>query len=314
MDNLSLYDEFEAEVDEAQSTLLAAVNDLTSPLGDLARAQIKRSQPAIFAAVVLAVAKPLPSTLPQSTTLQSVTVQSVTVQEENDQRRKRILLAAALEMLHIALNVHRLLVNAALTEQGGEVTLERTFIGSTILAGDYCFSRAAQMAALTDHPRVVATFALALQGVSEGFLRQQFQRGAQQSSVQSTQHTNAGEGDEQKDIDEDIDKDIEAQTGNQRFQEEPGSYDDTRQLLRSGAQAAALLVELPKNEEQQAIALSQELATQWILYKQGKAAEDQPTLNQRPEMLPGRWQALYRWLNHQRANGELRSTTTVQIK
>ena len=82
-------------------------------------------------------------------------------------------------MLHIALNVHRLLVNAARTEEGSQkvgakAELDRAFIGSTILAGDYCFSRAAQMAAQTDHPRVVATFSLALQAVSEGLLREQF--------------------------------------------------------------------------------------------------------------------------------------------
>jgi geranylgeranyl pyrophosphate synthase len=283
MNKLSLDDEFETEIHEAQSTLLSAAGDLASPLGDLVRAQIKRSQPPICAAVVLAVAKPQQSALAD-------------LQTEDEQRRKRILLAAALEMLHVALHVHRLLVNAALNEQGSEVTLDRSFIGSTILAGDYCFSRAAQMAAQTEHPRVVATFAQALQSVSEGLLREQFQPHAQE------------------DIEKDIDVDIDAYAAKSTMREARNSetYDDTRQLLHSGAHAAALLVDLPKGEQQQAIALSQELASHWALHKSGTVGEEQLFLSHTPEVLPLGWQALHRWLDHQRANGDLRATPPAQ--
>lgn len=161
----------ESEVQEVQTSLIAATGDLPTPLGDLVRAQIRRSQPLLCGAVVLVVSKP-----PSGT------------HDNGDFHHKRILLASALEMLHVALNVHRLLVNAARTEQGtqnggSEAELDRAFIGSTILAGDYCFSRAAQMAAQTDNPRVVSTFSLALQGVSEGLLREQFSPRSEQLHI-----------------------------------------------------------------------------------------------------------------------------------
>ena len=256
MNHSPLFDEFEAEIYEVQGTLLAATTELRSPLGDLVRAQIKRSQPPICAAVVLAVAKPL---------------------GDSDLRRKRILLAAALEMLHIALNVHRLLVNAAVREQngGGEDTLDRAFIGSTILAGDYCFSRAAQMAAQTDHARVVATFSLALQAVSEGLLREQF-------------NPNVDNGNSQRQSDG---------TGS-------GSYNETRQLLQSGAQAAAQLVDLPEAEQQEAIALSQELALHWQPQTLAATAEGWQPQTMRATPLPSSWQALHHWLKGQYTNGE----------
>lgn len=44
-------------------------------------------------------------------------------------------------------------------------------MGSTILAGDTCFSHAALLAARTDHPQVVAIFSQSLQNVSEKQLR-----------------------------------------------------------------------------------------------------------------------------------------------
>lgn len=253
------YECFLAEIQEVQGTLLAATTDLTNPLGDLVRAQIRRSQPPVCGAVVLTVSKP------QDTAL-----------DTGDLRRKRIVLAAALEMLHIALNVHRLLVNAARREQqdaeaGGDGSLDRAFIGSTILAGDYCFSRAAQLAAQTDSPRVVATFSLALQTVSEELLREQF-------------HPENGSG----------------------------SYDEVRQLLESGAMAAAQLIELNRKDEQANIALSQELATYWARHARGLPAGESPLLGQHTSPLPENWQALHRWLNIQRANGELSPAVYTQ--
>jgi octaprenyl-diphosphate synthase len=240
---------FELEIEEVESALVTATADLTNPLGDLVRAQIKRSQPPIYGALVLAVSKP-----------------QAPAQETSSLHRKRILLAAALEMLHIALNVHRLLVNAAVQKQdiGGDNSLDRSFIGSTILAGDYCFSRAAQMAAQTDHPRVVAAFSLALQSVSEGLLREQFNTSA-------------------------------------------NPYDESRQLLTSGAQAAARLIELSEKQQEQAALFSQDIAAQWAMQQSNDNGDRQTVRPSTPPLtpapFPAYWQTLYEWLQGQTANG-----------
>jgi hypothetical protein len=234
---------FTNDIQDVESTLLEATADLTNPLGELVRAQIKRSQPPIYGAVVLTVSSPT------SDPTANLTERD---QAESSLHRKRILLAAALEMLHVALNVHRLLVKAALNnhKNGSDDPLNRAFIGSTILAGDYCFSRAAQMAAQTDHPRVVATFSLALQTVSEELLREQ-------------------------------------------FNPEHGVYDERPQLLEAGAQAAARLIDLPKQEELEVIALSQVFV-----------ADSSQPFSSRIEPLPSSWQILSQWFLRQHANGE----------
>src|SRR5215216_5283263 len=94
---------FTNDIEDVESTLLEATADLTNPLGELVRAQIKRSQPPIYGAVVLTVSNPTANLTERG-------------QAESPLHRKRILLAAALEMLHVALNVHRLLVKAALND------------------------------------------------------------------------------------------------------------------------------------------------------------------------------------------------------
>ena len=78
----------------------------------------------------------------------------------------RVSLAAALQLLQIALNIHRLLLRP---EQTGSI--DSFLLGGTILAGDYCFSRAAVLAAHTNHPQVVMVFAELLQEVSQANLR-----------------------------------------------------------------------------------------------------------------------------------------------
>ena len=250
---------FEAEILETQNALLAATADLTSPLGELVRAQIKRAYPPIRAAVVLAVAGPAKDTA-----------------EDEASRHKRILLASALEMLHVALNVHRLLINAAMNEHNSNTPLDRSFVGSTILAGDYCFSRAAQMAAQTEHPRVVSIFALALQNVSERLLREQFTRSNDMAQTPANDANN---------------RDANNRDAN-------NNYDETHELLHSGSQAAAALVELSEAGEQEAIRLSEELATRWKLSAPGLIAGD-GQFNKWAETLPSRWQALYHWLARQ---------------
>ncbi len=270
--------EFEAEIQETQSALLAATSDLISPLGELVRAQIKRANPPLRGAVVLAVA--------------GAKLDKLQADAGDASRRKRILLAAALEMLYVALNVHRLLVNAAVTEQNDDAPLDRSFVGSTILAGDYCFSRAAQMAAQTDHPQVVAIFALALQTVSEGLLREQFSRG----------------NDHAHPLKVEADGDYDARVYNQQ-EYFSGDYDETHALLHSGAEAAATLIALPEAEKQQAISLSQELSIRWTEQATKLAAGDNQLIGDWAQTLPSRWQALYHWLAHQEAN-ELASRAT----
>ena len=75
---------FEAEILETQNALLAATADLTSPLGELVRAQIKRAYPPIRAAVVLAVAGPAKDAAKDTA-------------EDEASRHKRILLASAMD-------------------------------------------------------------------------------------------------------------------------------------------------------------------------------------------------------------------------
>ncbi|HXF62982.1 MAG TPA: polyprenyl synthetase family protein [Caldilineaceae bacterium] len=146
---------FAAELREVERVLTAAADELGSPLGDLVHAQLKRAAPLVRAALVLAAGYDL--------------------NEDPLRRDQRVLLAAALEMLYVALHIHRLLIDASATAQE---EMDKSLIGSTILAGDYCFSRAATMAAQTDNPKVVAIFAQALQTVSEGLLRPLFDKTA----------------------------------------------------------------------------------------------------------------------------------------
>ncbi len=78
-------------------------------------------------------------------------------------RESRVALAAAIEMLHMAVSVHDLIPR-------GEVQItehQRLVMGSAILIGDYCFSQASSLAASTENPAVVAAFADALAQLSE---------------------------------------------------------------------------------------------------------------------------------------------------
>ena len=141
-----------AELDAVQQQLLLAVDELYSPLGDLVRSQLKRAAPLVRAAVVLTAGVGDP--------------------DKVELREKRILLASALELLYIALHIHRRLFNAATAN--GDHTVDKSLLGSIILAGDYCFSRSAILAARTYSPEVVMIFATALKAVNEGNLREHF--------------------------------------------------------------------------------------------------------------------------------------------
>lgn len=76
---------------------------------------------------------------------------------------KRVALAAAIEMLHMATNVHDTIPRGELDRTDDT----RTMLGAAILIGDYCFSQASGLAAETGHAAVVAAFANALAHLSE---------------------------------------------------------------------------------------------------------------------------------------------------
>ncbi len=144
--------ELQLELDQVQLQLMAAADELYSPLSDLVRSQLKGAAPLVHAAIVLTA--------------------GVSDADTDDLREKRILLAAALELLYVALHIHRKL----LTHSGfnGDHEADKSRLGSIILAGDYCFSRSATLAAQTNSPEVVMIFANALKTVNEGHLRQHF--------------------------------------------------------------------------------------------------------------------------------------------
>jgi hypothetical protein len=140
------------EYEAVHRHLMAALTDLQPPLGVLVQAQLDESLSPERAGAILTAAFGQP--------------------DSAQLREQRILLASALEMLHLALCIHHILLQT--NNQDVEQEVDKTWIGSIILAGDYCFSRAAILAAATDKPAVVEIFARALQRVSEDHLRQLF--------------------------------------------------------------------------------------------------------------------------------------------
>ncbi len=82
----------------------------------------------------------------------------------HSEQKKRVKLAAAIELLHLAMMVHEYIPR-------GEVPLNeqnRMMTGSAILIGDYCFGQASILTAETGRPEVVAAFADALARLSAG--------------------------------------------------------------------------------------------------------------------------------------------------
>ncbi|RME82413.1 MAG: polyprenyl synthetase family protein, partial [Caldilineae bacterium] len=90
------------------------------------------------------------------------------------EHRRLISLAAAVEALHTATLVHDDVIDGALLRRG-QSTLNAVWTpGSTILAGDFFFARAAALAAETGHPRIIQLFADTLGIIVDGELRQAF--------------------------------------------------------------------------------------------------------------------------------------------
>lgn len=147
--------DFIEELKAVQVNLAQVFDTLYPPLLGLVRSQIQQAQPHLRAAIVLATA-----------------VAADPAGESAALRQKRIDLASALEMLYVALQVHELLLKSS--AQDIHDTIDKSVMGSTILAGDTCFSHAALLAARTDSPQVVAIFSQALQTISEKQLRNLF--------------------------------------------------------------------------------------------------------------------------------------------
>lgn len=169
--------EINTELQAVHQALIDVAEALYFPLNNLVHEEIRKAEPFTRAAVVLATAC-------------------------NDDshailRDQRINLAAALEMLYIALNIHKLLLSSTTPNHSvngkaeheqishsieesiimEEPTVEQSdkvVMGSTILAGDYCFSRSAALATKTGNPEVVNIFSEALKNVSEEHLRSIF--------------------------------------------------------------------------------------------------------------------------------------------
>jgi hypothetical protein len=132
-----------------EQDVLASLADLNAPFAQLVQGQWRRNLPLVRAAFVL-------------------TAGAGGSAETPDVRRQRIYLAAAMETLRLALGVHTQLLAET------PATIDRSLLGSTVLAGDFCFSRSAGLAAKTGSPAIVDLFAGALQRVSEGSLRRLF--------------------------------------------------------------------------------------------------------------------------------------------
>lgn len=139
------------ELEMVHEHLVELTHDLGFPLNDLVRSQIEKIQPYVRAAVVLAAGFGNP--------------------DSPDLQVRRVYLASALEILSLAFSIHKLLIESDSIYVGQSA---KSFMGSMILAGDFCFSRSAALAAQTENPEVVAIFAKALRDISEGRLQHSF--------------------------------------------------------------------------------------------------------------------------------------------
>lgn len=155
------------ELAAVEGLLQEAVVALYAPLTDLAHSQIRKAYPYRCATVVLAA--------------------GVSASDSDPLRQQRLHLAAALEMLNIALAIHQLLLIDPGRNPGrsadGENPNQRSITGSVILTGDFCFTQSAILAAKTNNVRVVEIFSETLKTVSERILRQLFARRNEDASV-----------------------------------------------------------------------------------------------------------------------------------
>jgi len=231
-----------AELAAVEQELQGALADLYTPLADLAQGQFQRARPLLRAALVLAVGIDAP--------------------DEERLRQQRLSLAAAQEMLFIALSIHKLLLTHQ-PEQADEQ--QKTLMGGIILTGDYCFSRSAILAAQTDHVQVVELFSQALKAISEGILRNFFaNREALNDGASATT---------------------------------PPRYDEHRDLFISGVQAAAVLAALPAPTRDDLVDFAHFLAGQSMPYDPVLTAAKLSTVRHATPLQRARLLAFGEWLS-----------------
>jgi geranylgeranyl pyrophosphate synthase len=97
---------------------------------------------------------------------------------------KAISLAAAVEMLHTATLVHDDLIDGARLRRGNPTLNTLWSPGATVLTGDFLFAWAANLAAQTEHVRVIRIFSQTLMTICGGELRQLFRRPWRQQTRQ----------------------------------------------------------------------------------------------------------------------------------
>ena len=180
-----------------------------------------------------------------------VLASAVPERDSEEALSRRAALAAALELLQIALRIHRLLLA---TEQPGAI--DSFLLGGTILAGDYCFSRAAVLASLTNHPQVVRVFAELLKEVSQANLR----RVIDEKCVDSEDHR----------------------------------ADEREALFHSGARAGVLLAGLGAEEQEIVAAYASQLSRQKPGHAAAKpgAVSDETRVGELPKYQRDRWRAV----------------------
>ena len=87
---------------------------------------------------------------------------------------KTINLAAAIELLHTAIQVHDDLIDGAIIRRGNPTLNTQWSPAATVLTGDYLFSRAAELAAATGSNDVMRIFAQTLATIVGGEINQLF--------------------------------------------------------------------------------------------------------------------------------------------
>jgi geranylgeranyl pyrophosphate synthase len=87
---------------------------------------------------------------------------------------RAVTLAAAIEMLHTATLVHDDLIDGSVLRRGLPTLNSRWGAGATVLAGDYVFARAAQLAAQTGSLPLMEIFARTLMTIVNGEITQLF--------------------------------------------------------------------------------------------------------------------------------------------
>jgi hypothetical protein len=143
-------EDFLAELADVRAQVAVATETEHASLGSFIRHEVKARADSPLAGVVLAAS--LPS------------------KDSPAQREARVQLATAMVLLDVALSLHKLL----LLQNPDADTLDKSLVGGTVLAGDYCFSQAAVAAARTGNPQVVAIFSDVLKELSEAHLRHLF--------------------------------------------------------------------------------------------------------------------------------------------